>query len=89
MAKAVRKNVKVVRKRRKKPAEADLPTIHDAHAAILLIRGERVILDVDLARLYGVTTKALNQAVARNAERFPSDFSFRLNLRDTRGGHKL
>jgi len=46
---------------------------------ILTIRGEKVILDVDLAALYGVTTKALNQAVKRNAERFPADFSFFLN----------
>jgi hypothetical protein len=42
------------------------------------LRGERVILDSDLARLYGVETKALNRAVRRNAEKFPSDFMFRL-----------
>jgi len=42
------------------------------------IRGERVILDSDLARIYGVAIKALNQAVKRNAERFPEDFAFRL-----------
>ncbi|MFA5812268.1 MAG: ORF6N domain-containing protein [bacterium] len=41
---------------------------------ILEVRGQRVILDADLARLYGVTTKALNQAVKRNAQRFPHDF---------------
>ena len=45
---------------------------------IRVIRGQRVILDADLARVYGVTTKALNQAVKRNRERFPSDFLFRL-----------
>ena len=45
---------------------------------ILSIRGARVIVDSDLARLYGVTTKALNQAVGRNADRFPDDFLFRL-----------
>lgn len=45
---------------------------------ILLIRGEKVIVDADLAEAYGVTTKALNQAVGRNADRFPSDFMFRL-----------
>ena len=45
---------------------------------ILIIRDQRVILDVDLARLYGVTTKAFNQAVKRNAERFPNDFAFQL-----------
>jgi len=46
--------------------------------AILILRGQRVILDSDLATLYGVKTKVLNQAVTRNIERFPSDFMFRL-----------
>jgi hypothetical protein len=41
-----------------------------------------VILDSDLAAIYGVTTKALNQAVRRNAERFPADFVFQLNLQE-------
>lgn len=45
---------------------------------ILDLRGQRVILDVDLARIYGVETRALNQAVKRNAERFPQDFAFQL-----------
>ena len=45
---------------------------------ILLIRGEKVILDVDLAALYGVTTKQLNQQVKRNQNRFPPDFMFKL-----------
>ncbi len=44
------------------------------------IRGERVILDFDLAQLYEVETKALNQAVKRNLKRFPEDFMFRLTL---------
>ena len=42
------------------------------------IRGHRVILDADLARLYGVPTKRLNEAVHRNPDRFPSDFAFQL-----------
>ena len=42
------------------------------------IRGVRVIIDSDLARVYGVTTKALNQAVKRNSQRFPEDFMFQL-----------
>jgi hypothetical protein len=45
---------------------------------ILNIRGHNVILDMDLARMYGTTTKALNQAVKRNAGRFPAEFMFRL-----------
>ncbi|WP_018615242.1 ORF6N domain-containing protein [Segetibacter koreensis] len=44
------------------------------------IRGERVMLDFDLAQLYEVETKALNQAVKRNIKRFPEDFMFRLTL---------
>jgi len=46
---------------------------------ILLLRGERVLLDRDLAALYGVQTRALNQAVKRNANRFPADFVFVLS----------
>lgn len=46
---------------------------------ILLIRGEKVIIDADLAEFYGVPTKALNQAVRRNMDRFPADFMFQLN----------
>lgn len=46
---------------------------------IRTIRGYRVVLDADLARLYGVSTKALNQAVRRNADRFPADFVFQLD----------
>ena len=50
--------------------------------AILLLRGEKVLLDSDLARLYGVTTKALVQAVQRNLARFPDDFAFRLTAQE-------
>lgn len=46
---------------------------------IFLIRGQKVMLDSDLAELYQVPTKALNQAVQRNLDRFPSDFMFQLN----------
>lgn len=49
---------------------------------ILLIRGEKVILDSDLAEAYGVTTKVLNQAIRRNSARFPPDFMFRLTRRE-------
>ena len=41
------------------------------------MRGQKVMIDADLAALYGVPTKALNQAVKRNASRFPGDFAFR------------
>ncbi len=46
---------------------------------IYLIRGENVMLDFDLAELYGVETRTLNQAVTRNIERFPEDFCFRIS----------
>ncbi len=49
---------------------------------ILLIRGHKVMLDSDLARLYGVTTKRLNEQVKRNRERFPRDFMFQLTTRE-------
>lgn len=47
-------------------------------SSILVLRGQRVILAADLAKIYGVETRALNQAVKRNWERFPEDFTFRL-----------
>jgi len=46
-------------------------------------RGEKVLLDFDLAALYGVETRVLNQAVKRNADRFPSDFRFQLSVEET------
>jgi hypothetical protein len=49
---------------------------------ILTIRGRKVILDSDLAGLYGVSTKRLNEQVRRNAERFPDDFAFRLSSQE-------
>ncbi len=49
---------------------------------ILLIRGKKVMLDKDLAKLYSVQVKALNQAVKRNMKRFPADFMFQLNKQE-------
>lgn len=59
-------------------AEKSLLPVERIEKQILLIRGEKVMLDSDLAELYGVETKVLNQAVKRNLERFPSDFMFQL-----------
>ena len=50
--------------------------------AILLVRSQKVMLDADLAALYGVETKALNRAVKRNVDRFPLDFMFRLTAQE-------
>ena len=56
----------------------NLISIEKIEKAIYLIRGEKVMLDRDLARLYDVSTAAFNQAVRRNRERFPEDFMFQL-----------
>jgi phage regulator Rha-like protein len=53
-------------------------SIERIEQTILLIRRHRVMLDTDLAKLYGVPAKVLNQAVRRNASRFPADFMFQL-----------
>jgi hypothetical protein len=50
---------------------------------IVTLRGQRVIVDADLAALYGVPTKRLNEQVKRNADRFPADFMFRLTAEET------
>lgn len=57
----------------------EIVSIEHITRAIYLLRGQKVLFDSDLAALYGVSTKALNQAVKRNRERFPGDFMFRLN----------
>lgn len=49
------------------------------NSAILVIRGQKVMLDIDLADIYGVKTKRLNEQVKRNINRFPSDFMFQLS----------
>ena len=57
---------------------------------IYVIRGIKVIIDRDLAELYGVETKVLKQAVKRNIDRFPADFMFTMNkLEFEIGGHNL
>ena len=54
------------------------PAIARIESRILLVRGQKVMLDADLAELYAVTTKQLNEQVRRNLERFPDDFCFQL-----------
>lgn len=61
------------------PGPAPLARIE---SGILLIRGQKVMIDADLARLYGVPTKRLNEQVKRNAERFPPDFMFTLTQQE-------
>ncbi|HXM82695.1 MAG TPA: ORF6N domain-containing protein [Burkholderiales bacterium] len=56
--------------------------IEHIRSRILLVRGHKVLLDADLAALYGVTTKRFNEQVRRNAARFPEDFTFRLSTEE-------
>ena len=58
--------------------ETGLVTTESVERAIIVLRGRRVILDSELAALYGVTVSVFNQAVKRNMERFPADFAFQL-----------
>lgn len=60
--------------------EAAIIPVERIEKRIYLLREEKVMLDADLAELYGVTTKRLNEAVRRNRERFPADFMFQLTL---------
>src|SRR5438093_5843575 len=64
------------------PEARDRFTEQSLEPLIFTMRGRRVILDADLARIYGVSTKALNQSVKRNAQRFPADFAFQLSTAD-------
>ena len=67
----------------KKTAEKDVSVVADIANVILVVRGHRLLLDSDLAALYGVTTKRLNEQVKRNVARFPEDFMFRLTADET------
>lgn len=60
------------------PTSTDIIPVEAIAGQILTLRSRRIILDSDLARLYGVETKVLNQSVKRNPDRFPEDFMFQL-----------
>ena len=61
------------------PARAAILPLENVEKLVYFVRGQKVMLDSDLAALYGVKTKVLNQAVKRNLERFPADFMFQLS----------
>jgi hypothetical protein len=63
----------------KKKTTTQIATIEQIERSIHVIRGQRVMLDTDLATLYGVTTKRLNEQVSRNRGRFPLDFPISLH----------
>jgi len=60
------------------PARRHSPSHEPLAPLLFAIRGRRIMLDADLARLYGVTTKRFNEAFKRNSQRFPEDFAFQL-----------
>ena len=62
--------------------KALIASVEQIESQIFLIRGQKVMLDADLAELYGVPTKVLNQAIKRNSERFPVDFMFQLTAEE-------
>jgi len=72
-----------------KVAKCDLERTTQIQQQILIVRSLRVMLDADLAKLYGVTTKQLNQQLKRNLKRFPADFAFRLTLAEARNLARL
>jgi len=65
-----------------KEKKASIVSLEHVVSRIFLIRGQKVMLDADLADLYGVTTKRLNEQVKRNIDRFPSDFMFQMNVKE-------
>jgi ORF6N domain len=66
---------------KKSDARSMIP-LEAIESRIIVLRGHRVMLDRDSAELYGVQTKALNQAVKRNSDRFPEDFMFKLTMKE-------
>ena len=81
----------LMEKRKLSPiTERSLVPIEIIERRIYLVRGEKVMLDRDLADLYGVETRVLGQAVMRNIQRFPHDFMFQLTKASWKiGNHKL
>src|ERR1700682_3823954 len=62
--------------------KGEIALVKPVESRILILRGHKVILDSDLAELYGVPAKRLNEQVKRNAERFPADFMFQLSAKE-------
>jgi phage regulator Rha-like protein len=69
--------------KRKKVTAITPVSVVDIGKSILFLRGQRILLDSDLAMLYGVPTKRFNEAVKRNVDRFPGDFMFQLSTDET------
>ena len=78
------RNVTTSRKASSKATKHPVMPVGKIERAILLIRGQKVILDRDLARLYGVATKRLNEQVKRNIDRFPEDFMVELTWEEAK-----
>ncbi len=69
--------------------KAQVHPIPDINTLIFTVRDQRVMVDADLARIYGVPARVLNQAVKRNSERFPDDFMFHLTKAEAEYWHRL
>ena len=73
----------MLRKKTVRRSEKSLVSVKAIGARIFVLRGHRVMLDRDLAALFGVETRTLNQAAKRNIERFPDEFMFRLSMEES------
>ena len=67
---------------RKNETSSQLALVEEIEDKVYLLGGQRIMLDTDLAEVYGVTTKRLNEQVRRNVQRFPADFVFQLTERE-------
>ncbi len=65
-----------------KEKKASIVSLEHVVSRIFLVRGQKVMLDADLAELYGVPTRRLNEQVRRNVDRFPEDFIFQLTKQE-------
>src|SRR5258708_5708480 len=71
-----------LKRREQNMSKATLAAVRRVDSRILFLRGQKIILDSDLAELYGVKVKHLNQQIKRNRKRFPGDFLFRISARE-------
>jgi len=85
----IRKTIVRARQKESKPSSAGVTSIEVIEGRIFTLRGHRVLLDQDLAALYGVKIKRLNEQVKRNRDRFPEDFMFQLTLAEGKAMHAV
>jgi phage regulator Rha-like protein len=81
---AMTRKLTISKQARFKVTNCDLEQLESVKQQIFVVRGQRVLFDHDLAKLYGVSTKQLNQQLRRNLKRFPRDFAFQLTLTEAK-----